>query len=243
MFENDEDDEGKMSAEELQTIEKMQLVSFTELGFPHFPVCDDVKKGQLASRREVNNIIQTVCKMESIDLADFAELTAIGNGMAFAKDSCVSHDACAHINKASWDCAVLARKLLDKAGADRESSFKPGGQTIAAGMDVCHNCGHDACNHYEVFHSGIMAIPTGVCGKTFKEVFALTTLFKRHRSAHMAQLKEITCNHELRPDAHDEFSLIAFAKKDGEPNAAKRKMSHSPGLPKRKKPRSDQDTA
>ena len=243
MSENEEDDEGKMSAEELQIVDKIQLVSFNELGFPYFPVCDNVKKGQLASPREVNNIIQTVHKMESIDLADFANLIAIGNGMAFAKDSYISYDACAYINKASWDCTVLARKLLDKAGAERVSSFKLPGQTIAAGMDIYHNYGYDAYNYYEVFYSGIMAILTGVCGKTFKEVFALTTSFKRHRSAYMAHLQEITCDYELRPDAYDEFSFIAFTKKDGEPNATTRKRSHSPGLPKRKKPKNTQDIA
>ena len=238
-----DDGGGKMSAQELQLTEKIKLVGFKLHGLAYFPVCDNTKKGQLAPRREMNNIIETVYKMESIDLTDVAKLIAIGSGMAIAKDNYVSYDACEYINKASWDCAVLTKQLLDKAGADRDTPFELGGQTIAAGMDFYHNYGYDVYNYYEAFYDGIMAILTGARGSTFKEVFKMTTLFKRNRLANIAQLEEILYDYELKPDANDELSFVAFTNTDGAPKAAKRKLPNSPGLPRKKRNTGNRDTA
>ena len=233
---------GKMSAQELKLIEKIQLVGFKLHGLSYFPVCDKTKMEQLASRREVNNIIQTVCNVDSIDLTDVAKLIAIGNGMSIAKDNYVSYDACEYINKASWDCAVYARQLLDKAGADRDQRFGLGGHTIAAGMDFYHNYGYDVCNYYKAFHNGIMAIPSGACGPTFKEVFKMVTLYKRNITANIAQLQKILCDYELKPDEHDKLQFVKFTDRDGAPIAAKRKLPNSPGLPPRKKHKDNDDT-
>ena len=109
-------------------------------------------------------------------------------------------------------------------------------------MDFCHDCGCDVCDCCEAFHNGIMAIPTGACGPTFKEVFKMTTLYKRNRAANIAQLKEILCDHEPKPDGHDELQFVAFTNRDGAPIAAKRKLPNSPGLPPRKKRKGNDDT-
>ena len=162
--------------------------------------------------------------------------------MAVVKDEVVNCDACECINRASWDCAALARRLVSKAGGSETEPFELGGEVIAAGMDFYHNFGFDVCNYCEVFYCGILAILTGACGATFKDAFLFTTAHKRHRKFNAPHMQAILDECELKPDANDELTLAAFSIKDGDPDTAKRKAPKSPGLPREKRKTADHDT-
>ena len=239
MSESDGDSEdnggGKENPNTVKIMEKIQLVGIKQHGIGYFPVSDNTKKGQFASQREVSNVIHSVYKMNSIDLTNFDKLVAIGNGMAVVKDKVVGCDAFECINRASWDCAVLARRLISKAGGSEREPFELGGKVIAVGMDFYHNFGFDVYNYYETFYCGILAILTGACGATFKAIFSSTTAYERYRRFNAPHVKAILDECELKPDANDELTLAAFSIKDGDPNTAKRKPPNSPGLPRKKR--------